>query len=63
MKRRAAYYAMLLSFCVCFFFSTAKTNTITATHSCCGHATNRDCPASLSEKLEISIIHYVLLNI
>ena len=63
MKRRAIY-AMLMSFCICFFFSTAKTNPYAGKHFCCGGATIQKCntPSSTADA-EISLIHYVLLKL
>jgi hypothetical protein len=62
MKRRAIY-AMLVSFCMFFFFSTAKTNSNIGKNYCCGHATIQKCATPSTGDLEISLIHYVLLNI
>ena len=68
MKRRAIY-AMLVSFCICFFFSTARTNShigkkITCDNKFnCGNATIQETPTPSSGDLEISIIYSVLLKI
>lgn len=64
MKRRAIY-AMLLSVCMCLFFSTAKTNADIGKHFCCKHATIQEnqTPCTLDAGAEISLIHYVLLKL
>jgi len=62
MKRRAIY-AMLVTICLCFFFSTAKTNIGTDKNYCCNGATIGKCTSPSSDEMEISLIHYVLLKI
>jgi hypothetical protein len=62
MKRRAVY-AMLVSFCICFFFSTARTNSNIGKKFNCGNATIQETPTPSSGDLEISIIYSVLLKI
>ncbi len=62
MKRRAIY-AMLVSFCICFFFSTARTNSHNGKKFNCGNATIQETPTPSSGDLEISIIYSVLLKI
>ena len=62
MKRRAIY-AMLVSFCMCVFFSTAKTNSNIGKKICCSHATIKECETPSTGDLEISsLIHYVLMK-
>jgi len=62
MKRRAIY-AMLVSFCICFFFSTARTNSNIGKKISCGDATILETPTPSSGDLEISIFYTVLLRI
>ena len=62
MKRRAIY-AMMVSFCMCFFFSTAKTNSNIGKNFCCHGATIKKCETPSTGDLEISLIHYVLMKI
>jgi hypothetical protein len=62
MKRRAIY-AMLVTICLCFFFSTAKTNIAIGKNYCCNGATIENCTSPSSDEMEISLIHYVLLKI
>jgi hypothetical protein len=62
MKRRAIY-AMLVSFCMCFFFSTARTNSHIGKKFNCGNATIHEKPDPSTGDLEISIIYSVLLKI
>jgi len=63
--KRKAIYAMLLSVCMCLFFSTAKTNGNCDKHSCCQHATIQKTQPPYKEDsgAEISLIHYVFLKI
>ena len=62
MKIRAIY-SMMVSFCICFFFSTARTNSYIGKKFNCGHATIQETPTPSSGDLEISIIYSTLLKI
>jgi len=61
MKRRAIY-AILVSFCICFFFSTARTNSNIGKKFSCGGATIPESLNPSSGDLEVSIVYTVLIK-
>jgi len=59
MKRKNVL-AAAFALCLCFFFSSAKTNN---KFICTERATNQNLETPLTGNMEISVIHFALLNI
>ena len=61
--KRGAIYAILIIICICFFFSTARTNSQIGKKFTCGDATFIEKETPSSGDLEISIVYTVLMKI